>query len=192
MNDARMIWNRHAGWLAGSVLFLVSLASADVLVVDAAGGGSFTDLQPAIVEDITEMAIGHLNAGLLKAHGLDEGGLPEEGIGGHDAMWFAARDLALGPRAHPDTEPPERIGRPETGDRLMPEIEAPIESLLSFLMNLLIIEFRAEIGFATTQDPPHTRPVRRPPGRGRRGGGDRRAHPDRRARPRRLALPLPR
>lgn len=48
MNDARMIWNRHAGWLAGSVLFLVSLASADVLVVDAAGGGSFTDLQPAI------------------------------------------------------------------------------------------------------------------------------------------------
>ena len=38
---------------------------------------TFPDLQPVIVEDISEMAIGHLNEGLLVAHGLDEGGLPE-------------------------------------------------------------------------------------------------------------------
>lgn len=33
----------------------------------------------------------------------------------------------------------------------MPEIAQPFEGMLSFLMNLLLIEFRAEIGFASTQ-----------------------------------------
>jgi len=111
----------------------------------------FPDLQPAVVDDIGEMAIGHLNRGLLKAHGLDEGGLPAEGIGGHDVMWFVARDLVFGPGAYPDVEPPENIGRPESGQRWVPEVPAAIEGLISFLMNLLLIEFRAEIGFATTQ-----------------------------------------
>ena len=36
-------------------------------------------------------------------------------------------------------------------ERLLPEVPRPFEGLLSFLMNLLIIEFRAEIGFALTQ-----------------------------------------
>ena len=112
----------------------------------------FPDLQPAVVDDLTETAVGHLNSGLLFAHGIDEGGEPDKGIGGHDAMWFVARDLAFGPDAFDDVEPPERIGRPETGERLVPEIPGPIEGLLSFLMNLLIIEFRAEIGFAVTQE----------------------------------------
>ena len=40
---------------------------------------TFPLLQPVIVEDISEMAIGHLNEGLLVAHGLDEGGLPDAG-----------------------------------------------------------------------------------------------------------------
>jgi hypothetical protein len=57
---------------------------------------AFPDLQPVIVEDISEMAIGHLGKGLLLAHGLDEGGQPDLGIGGHDVMWFLARDLAFG------------------------------------------------------------------------------------------------
>jgi hypothetical protein len=111
---------------------------------------SFPDLQPLIVEDISEMAIGHLNKGLLKAHGLDEGGEPAKGIGGHDVMWFALRDLALGERDWPEPQPPERIGR-EFQAREMPDLPRPHEELLKFLMNLLIIEFRAEIGFATTQ-----------------------------------------
>jgi hypothetical protein len=112
----------------------------------------FPDLQPAIVEDISEMAIGHLNKGLLLAHGHDEGGLPEQGIGGHDAMWFAARDLAFGPNAFPDVDPPENIGREDAGTRYVPEIAPEIESLVSFIANLLIIEFRAELGFADTQE----------------------------------------
>jgi hypothetical protein len=111
----------------------------------------FPDLQPAIVDDISEMAIGHLDRGLLVAHGLDEGGLPAEGIGGHDVMWFVARDLAFGPNAFPDVEPPETIARPEAGSRFMTEIAPEIESTISFLANLLMIEFRAELGFADTQ-----------------------------------------
>ncbi|MEZ5342588.1 MAG: hypothetical protein R2706_14415, partial [Acidimicrobiales bacterium] len=39
----------------------------------------FPDLQPAIVEDISAMAVGHLNTGLLVAHGIDEGGEPDRG-----------------------------------------------------------------------------------------------------------------
>ena len=113
------------------------------------------DLQSLIVEDIGEMSIGHLGKGLLKAHGIDEGGEPDKGIGGHDVMWFVARDLAFGRDAHPDVEPPGAIARPEadgkTPGRRMPQIELPYEMLLGFLMNLLLIEFRAEIGFAGTQ-----------------------------------------
>lgn len=111
----------------------------------------FPDLQTLVVEDISGTGLGHLRRGLLKAHGIDEGGEPEKGIGGHDVMWFVARDLAFGPDAHPDVEPPESISRPEAGQRNMPEIEMPFELALSFLMNLLLIEFRAEIGFAAAQ-----------------------------------------
>ena len=113
------------------------------------------DLRSLIVEDIGDMSIGHLGKGLLTAHGIDEGGEPDKGIGGHDVMWFVARDLAFGPNAHPDVEPPGAIARPEadgkTPGRRMPQIELPYEMLLGFLMNLLLIEFRAEIGFASTQ-----------------------------------------
>jgi hypothetical protein len=111
----------------------------------------FPDLQNIVSVDISTRAIGHLNKGLLKAHGIDEGGEPERGVGGHDVMWFVARDLAFGPDAYPDVEPPASISRPEAGRRWMPELAPEYESLLSFLMNLLIIEFRAEIGFANTQ-----------------------------------------
>ena len=111
----------------------------------------FPNLQPLVVEDISDMAIGHLNKGLLIAHGIDEGGIPEEGIGGHDVMWFIARDLAFGKDAYPDAEPPGRIAREEEGRRRMPAIPLPYEGFLSFLMNLLLIEFRAEIGFASSQ-----------------------------------------
>ena len=112
---------------------------------------TFPDLQSVIVEDISTMAIGHLNGGLLRAHGIDEGGDPGTGIGGHDEMWFVARDLAFGAGAYPDIDPPVSIARPEAGRRLMPELPAEVEGALSLLMNLLVIEFRAEIGFASSQ-----------------------------------------
>jgi hypothetical protein len=111
---------------------------------------TFPDLQDVIVEDISEMAIGHLNEGLLVAHGLDEGGLPDQGIGGHDEMWFVARDLAFGEDAYPDVEPADNIARPDD-ERRIPELRGDIEGLVSFLANLLLIEFRAELGFSETQ-----------------------------------------
>ncbi len=113
----------------------------------------FPDFEAIVEEDIGGMALGHMRKGLLKAHGIDEGGEPDKGIGGHDVMWFAARDLAFGPDAHPDVEPPGSIARPEAEQqRWMPEIPQPFEMALSFLMNLLLIEFRAEIGFASSQE----------------------------------------
>ena len=112
----------------------------------------FPNLQKIIAEDISQMALGHLNGGMLSAHGIDEGGDPDKGIGGHDVMWYIARDLLFGDNAFADVEPPESISRPETGQRLMPLIPVEFEGMIGFLMNLLMIEFRAEIGFSLYQE----------------------------------------
>ncbi|MFI4976399.1 MAG: hypothetical protein ACHP84_17835 [Caulobacterales bacterium] len=105
------------------------------------------DLQKLVVEDISETCLGHLNAGLLWAHGADEGGDPAvPGVGAHDAMWFAARDLLFGKDAYPVPTPPDSISRPEAG-RLMSQIPQPYEQLFTFMMNVLMIEVRAESGF---------------------------------------------
>ena len=108
-------------------------------------------LADAVHEDASEWAIAHLREGLLEAHGLDEGGEPERGIGGHDVMWFALRDLAFGPVDHPDAEVPARIGRDDDPEPRVPAIPHAIERTLSFLMNLLIIELRAELAFSFTE-----------------------------------------
>jgi hypothetical protein len=111
----------------------------------------FPDFGKVVREDVSEMAIGHLNKGLLRAHGLDEGGEPDRGIGGHDVMWYALRDLAFGKTDFPVPEVPENIGRPDSGVRKEPRISAPIEQALSMLLNLLLIEFRAERGFQLSE-----------------------------------------
>jgi hypothetical protein len=111
---------------------------------------AFPDFQKAIVEDISQMAIGHLNKGLLRAHGIDEGGEPDQGIGGHDVMWFALRDLAFGSTSWPVPEVPENIGRPEQPQQIA-GIPLEIERTIYFLLNLLMIEFRAERGFSSTE-----------------------------------------
>ena len=58
------------------------------------------DLQQVLVEDVSSTAIGHLQKGLLTAHGMDEGGDPRSRLGAHDAMWFAIRDLLFGRDAY--------------------------------------------------------------------------------------------
>ena len=112
---------------------------------------SFPDFQKVVCEDVSEMGIGHLGKGLLFAHGVDEGGEPAKGIGGHDVMWFALRDLAFGETSFPEPVVPDRIGRPEAARPEMPEIPPPYEQTIMFLMNLLLIEFRAEIGFSFSE-----------------------------------------
>ena len=104
------------------------------------------DFQTIIVEDISATALGHMNKGLLTTHGWDEGGIPDSGIGGHDTMWFAARDLVFGKGKFLIPEPPSNIGR-EKPEREMLALPAEHEMLISFLMNLLMIEVRAERAF---------------------------------------------
>jgi len=112
---------------------------------------TFPNFQSVVIQDISEMALGHLNRGLLIAHGLDEGGEPARGIGGHDVMWFALRDLAFGEVDYPHPGDPPNIARPESEQRKMPPISEPHARLIYFLLNLLLIEFRAERGFAVTE-----------------------------------------
>ena len=109
---------------------------------------TFPELGPAVEEDVSEMGVGHLNRGLLEAHGIDEGGEP--GIGGHDQMWFALRDLAFGPTHYPEPAIPD-IARPESEAVELEGIPLAIQRTVYFLANLLMIEFRAERGFAFTE-----------------------------------------
>jgi hypothetical protein len=105
------------------------------------------DFQAIVVEDISDMALGHLNKGLLRAHGLDEGGDAMRGEGGHDRMWFAVRDLLFEKHAWPDPAIPESLSRLETG-RLMPAIPKEHEDWILLLTNILMIEVRAEKFFS--------------------------------------------
>jgi len=112
----------------------------------------FPDFRDLVVQDVSELAIGHLNQGLLRAHGLDEGGEPEAGIGGHDVMWFALRDLTFGKTNFPMPAVPDNIGRPDTSASVFPRLAPAFERLVHFLENLLMIEFRAERGFSSTEN----------------------------------------
>ena len=105
------------------------------------------DFQAIVSDDISQTAVGHLNKGLLMAHGLDEGGSPERGEGGHDTMWFAARDMLFGKNAYPTPTIPQSLTRPEIG-RLMSQIPKEYEDWILLLMNVLMIEVRAENFFA--------------------------------------------
>lgn len=109
------------------------------------------DFQTIIVDDISQTATGHLNKGLLIAHGLDEGGDPSRAEGGHDKMWFAVRDMLFGKHAYPHADVPESLARPEMG-RLMPQIPADYENWILLLMNVLMIEVRAERFFSFCTD----------------------------------------
>jgi hypothetical protein len=111
----------------------------------------FPEFKDVIAEDVSELAIGHLNGGLLRAHGLDEGGEPQRGIGGHDVMWFALRDLAFGKTDFPAPLVPDNIARPDANVPVFPDLPIQFERLVYFLLNLLMIEFRAERGFSTTE-----------------------------------------
>lgn len=106
------------------------------------------DWQAVIEDDITETCTGHLAKGLLWAHGADEGGNPDDStLGAHDAMWFAARDLVFGKDAYPVPEEPESISRPEAAPPF-PQLPPQHAGLLALLMNVLMIEVRAEAFFS--------------------------------------------
>lgn len=103
-----------------------------------------------ILDDIADTATGHLAKGLFAAHGMDEGGGDPRtpGEGAHDAMWFAVRDTVFGANAYPMVAPPESIARPVAVEREMPQLPPAHEALIKMMMNVLMIEVRAESFFA--------------------------------------------
>lgn len=105
------------------------------------------DFQALVEEDISETATAHLNKGLFIAHGLDEGGDGVSDVGAHEQMWYVVRDLALTPDLHPIPVIPQRGDRAGADGREMPQIPAPHEALIKSLMNILMIEIRAERAF---------------------------------------------
>lgn len=108
------------------------------------------DLQAIVVEDLSDTTCGHLAKGLFEAHGWDEGGgdprTPD--LGAHDAMWFAVCDTVFGKDAYPLPEVPESIARPEAQTRELPQLAPAYEGLIKMMMNVLLIEVRAESFFA--------------------------------------------
>jgi hypothetical protein len=136
------------GWGCGQTLW----NALTVTGVVEARGLALTQIvaphfQSIIEEDISETTVGHLGKGLLKAHGFDEGGVPGSGKGGHDTMWFAARDLIFGKDAYPMPEVPPSLARPQEG-RLLPSLPPQFEPLIIMMMNVLMIEIRAEAFFS--------------------------------------------
>jgi hypothetical protein len=124
-------------------------------IIEARGRGlcdlPAPDLSRLIADDLTDTATGHLGKGLLYAHGADEGGDPASpGEGAHDAMWFAARDLAFGKDAWPLGSAPDSIAR-EVEGRELPDLPEGVEQFVKFLMNVLMIEVRAESFFDLCQ-----------------------------------------
>ena len=93
------------------------------------------DLQPFVDADLAGTCLGHLGKGLFRAHGWDEGGRRDLGLGGHDTMWFAVRDLLFGPDRWSIPEAPASIGRDVPG-RELPELPEAIEGLLKLMMNV--------------------------------------------------------
>lgn len=108
------------------------------------------DLQAIVVEGLADTACGHLAKGLFEAHGWDEGGGDPRSpdLGAHDAMWFAVRDTVFGKDSYPLPEVPESIARPEAATRELPQLAPAYEGLIKMMMNVLLIEVRAESFFA--------------------------------------------
>jgi hypothetical protein len=122
------------------------------------------DLERCFDEDITGTALAHIPRGLLEAHARDESGF--EGQAGHDTMWFAARDVAfegpptedltarmlgrMGLSGTPRTDEELRALREAAlANRALPDdIDFALESLVTRMVSLLLIEISAFHGFA--------------------------------------------
>ena len=104
------------------------------------------DFQTLVEDDLSDTLTSHLTKGLLAAHGMDEAGDPATPeIGAHDIMWFMVRDLALGKDAFPTAPPLPPMFRPVR--REMPDIPPEFEYFIKYMMNVLMLEVRAQVFF---------------------------------------------
>ena len=126
------------------------------------------DVQRLVDEDVRGTALAHLGAGLFEAHARDEAGF--EGEGGHEHMWYAARDVAF---EHPVTSDQralmlERMGIVPPGggkvdvaalraaalaNRRWPDdVDFDLEALIARMVGLLLIEISAFHTFAWAEE----------------------------------------
>jgi hypothetical protein len=126
------------------------------------------DMRRVVDEDTTGTALAHLGTGLFEAHARDEAGYEDEG--GHQHMWFAARDVAFD---NPVTEDAralmlERMGIVAPGatkvdpaamraaalaDRQWPApVDFDLEVLVTRMVRLLLIEISAFHTFAWAEE----------------------------------------
>jgi len=107
-------------------------------------------LDELIVEPIAGTALAHLREGLFEAHARDEAGWGDQG--GHKQMWEAARDLAFeNPKIPADVLMRIMGGggrRARKRERRFPEIDETLESMITMMSNVLIVEIFAEEVFA--------------------------------------------
>jgi hypothetical protein len=116
------------------------------------------DWQRCCTDDVRGTAIAHLGRGLFEAHARDEAGFGDEG--GHKQMWFAARDVAF---ESPVTEDQtqlmlQRMGlaqgagggtvRAVVPARLFPDLPEALETVITRMTSLLLIEISAFHVFA--------------------------------------------
>jgi hypothetical protein len=106
-------------------------------------------LSSFIREELAGTAMAHLTHGLFEAHARDEAGWGEEG--GHKQMWEAARDLALSKPKVPGDILMMIMGRRGNAQaqrrRVLPQFSEPVERVIAFMMNVLIIEVFAASTF---------------------------------------------
>lgn len=124
-------------------------------------------LQDHFVEPIDGTCLAHLDRGLFDAHGNDEAGCGDEA--GHDRLWFAIRDVALGhPVVTPDmwenlpiAPPPGYTGpakpspdaiSPRELSFLFPDLPPMLELLFALMAQLLVIELFAYGTFAWARE----------------------------------------
>jgi hypothetical protein len=127
------------------------------------------DMRRVVDEDVSGTALAHLGSGLFEAHARDEAGF--DGEGGHEHMWYAARDVAF---ENPVTEDQralmlERMGIAPPGsggkidaaalratalaNRKWPsDIDFDFESLIARMVRLLLIEISAFHTFAWAEE----------------------------------------
>jgi len=108
-------------------------------------------LKSFIREDVTGTAIEHLSRGLFEAHARDEAGWEQEG--GHRQMWDAARDAAFSnPTISPEVYQGLMARRGQEPPAMFPELGAPVERLVRFMVNVLAIEVFARSTFAWAEE----------------------------------------
>jgi hypothetical protein len=108
-------------------------------------------LKSFIREDTAGTALDHLARGLFEAHARDEAGWEREG--GHRQMWEAARDAAFSnPPVSPEVFAAIIARRAPEPPRMFPALDAAVERLIRFMVNVLAIEVFARSTFAWAEE----------------------------------------